>query len=229
LSAAAVGVFATSASAVPIGTLRVANCAGGGVTVTATSIDWLPPGGGTGCIETGTGTSVAYTAGTLLPGVTGTILDLVAPTPFPVLDFMVFAGHPNLHFDLNSVGPGVANLVCSVVLDPNQPACSAFPGSPFILAPTATGTSVTLSVFGTARDASPDTSTWLGAFTTQIAGITPAAIQSAIGQGGSVTSTHSGEFVVTANPVIPEPASMLLLGTGLLGTGLLRRRLGRRK
>ena len=49
----------TPASAAVIGHLDVANCAGGGVIVNATTIDFtLPVGGGNGCIQTGTGTNV---------------------------------------------------------------------------------------------------------------------------------------------------------------------------
>ena len=44
--------------ATPMGHLDVANCAGGGVTVNATTIVWTPPSGGGGCIKTGNGTSV---------------------------------------------------------------------------------------------------------------------------------------------------------------------------
>lgn len=223
-----VGVAAVEAA--PVGTLTTGICANGGVTVTANSIDWLlPAGGGNGCIQTGTTTNVTYTGGgPLLGGVLGTILDLTVATPFPVVDFMTFAGNPNLHFDLTLLGPGRTGAnatVCATVLDPNQPSCSVFAGSPFILAPTRTGTSVTLSASGIARDASGVSSTWEGAFTTQIASTTPAQIQTTINGGGSVTSTHSGEFRVSLNP-IPEPGTyaMLLSGGLLVGLSALRRR-----
>ena len=79
LAAFAVAFSAPRASATPIGNLETANCLGGGVTVTTTMIDWDGNGSGTGCIGTGLGTNLTYTGGgPLLPGVTGTLKDLVA-------------------------------------------------------------------------------------------------------------------------------------------------------
>jgi len=204
----------TPASAAVVGHLDIANCSGGGVTVTATTIDFtLPVGGPDGCINTGSGTIITYAGGALGPGVAGSILDLAAGGPPIVFDFMTFVGHPTLHFDLTQLGPGVVNTACATVLDPNLPSCSVVPGSPFILAPTETGTSVTLSARGLARDGTFPNSTWLGAFTTQIAGRTPDDIASTILGGGAVTSTNSGDFEVTIS-AIPEPGtiSMMLLG-----------------
>jgi hypothetical protein len=203
----------TGASGAVIGNLDIANCAGGGVVVTATTIDFtLPVGGGTGCIQTGQNTNVTYAGGTLLPGVQGTILDLVAGGGL-VPDFMTFVGNPLLHLDLAGIGPGVANTVCATVLDPNLPACSAVAGSPFILAPTSTGTSITLSAFGTARDGSLPTSNFIGAFTTQIAGVTPDAIRNTIATGGAINSTNSAAFVITLTGV-PEPSTISMAGLG---------------
>ena len=213
----------TNASAAVIGHLDLANCPGGGVIVTATAIDFtLPIGGGTGCIQTGAATNVTYSGGGPLgPAVTGVILDLTAGGG-TVLDFLTFTGNPNLHFDLTSIGPGVVNTTCAAALDPNLPSCSAVAGSPFILAPTLSGTSITLSAFGIARDLSLPSSRFLGAFTTQIAGRTPQDLKTAILGGGSITSTQSGDFVIT---MVPEPStiSMAALG-GLLVALAVRKR-----
>src|SRR6266542_3279634 len=66
-------------SAAPSGFLTLGNCGGDGVIVTATTIDWLPAGGGNGCTVTGFGTSVAYTGpATLGAGVSGSLKDLTS-------------------------------------------------------------------------------------------------------------------------------------------------------
>lgn len=212
----------TNASAAVIGHLDLANCPGGGVIVTATAIDFtLPVGGGNGCIQTGAATNVTYSGGTLGPATAGLILDLTAGGG-TVTDFLTFVGNPNLHFDLTSIGPGVVNTSCATTLDPNLPSCSVVPGSPFILAPTLSGTSITLSAFGIARDLSLPSSRFLGAFTTQIANKTPQDLKTTILNGGNITSTQSGDFIIT---MVPEPStiSMAALG-GLLVALAVRKR-----
>jgi len=204
--------FSTPAKADVAGIINVGTCAGGGMTITAATVDFtLPVGGGNGCIATGIGTNITYTGGgPLTSSVTGLVKDLSVPSG-TVLDFMTFTGNPNLHFDLTSLGPGVANTNCASLFV----ACSPSPGSPFVLTGTPTGTSLSLSASGVARDASGHSSTWSGVFTAQIPG-TAASIQTTLNGGGSVVGTYSGNFNVTA-PQVPEPTTILLLGTGLAG------------
>ncbi len=202
--------FSSLLSASVIGHLDVANCGSGGVTVTATTIDWLPAGGGTGCVLTGTNTNVTYSGGTLSPGATGVILDLPVG-PLPTANFMTFAAAPGLTFSLDTLGPAPGNTNCASLLVFQSCAVSAT--SPFALTLNPGGsTSVTLIATGTASDGTSPTSTWSGGFTTQISNKTPGQIQSAILANGSVTSTHSGDFVITLNSTVPEPASMILIG-----------------
>ncbi|MEO8130694.1 MAG: PEP-CTERM sorting domain-containing protein [Bryobacteraceae bacterium] len=204
----------TNASAGVIGHLDITNCGGGDVRVSATAIDFtLPVGGGTGCIITGGTTNVSYAGGTLGANVTGTILDLIlTPGNPPVPGFMTFNGTP-LNFTLLSLGPGVSNAACSAVLDPNMPSCSVGGTTPFILTPTSTGTSVTLSVFGTVSDGTLPISNFLGAFTTQISSTTPLSIANTILAGGTVVSTNSGAFDITLTGV-PEPGTLSMAALG---------------
>jgi hypothetical protein len=233
LLAVAVGVFTPAASATPMGILATANCPGGGVTVSASMIDWSPAGAG-GCTVTGDPTNVTHT-GTggpaLLPNVQGTIQDLTfGVTMLPVANFMTF---PGLSFTLTTIGPGPMNTTCAGLTAFQS--CAAFAGSPFglQLLPDNT-TSVVLPVTGTVTD-STGTSTWVGAFTQPVSDMTPAQLQSLICPGGvspctgggSKTTTYAGHFTITAGQtMVPEPATLssILLGGLLVAGGLFRRR-----
>jgi hypothetical protein len=221
---AAIGLFGISSSAMAsvIGSLNVANCSGGGVTVSATTIVWSPPtlGGTAGCINTGIGTSLTYSGGTLLPGATGNILDLTAGGG-AVNNFMTFLG-TTLDFVLTGLGPGSANTTCSGLAV--GASCSVAASSPFILTNVGNGnTAGSLSALGTIVDGGV-TSVWSGAFTTQV-NQTAAAIQTTELAGGSISSTQSGQFTVTA---VPEPGtvSILMLGSAVL-LGFSRLRFGK--
>ena len=199
LSVFAVLTFSSVLSASVIGTLDLANCSGGGVAVSATTIDWLPTGGGNGCIITGSTTNVNSSVGHLGTSVTGTILDLnVVSTPLPVANFITFSSLPGLTFTLDLLGPGPASTSCAAL--PLFAACTPFAGSPFALVNNGTGTAVVLTASGIASDGSLPPSTWAGAFTTQIPGQTAAQIQSTILAGGTITNTHSGSFTLTFVP-----------------------------
>ena len=222
-------------SATPVGFLTVGICSlpGAGVSISRTAIDWSPPtGGGSGCTVTGAGTLVSYTGGgPLVNAVTGTILDLVFGGG-AVLNFMTFFGNPNLHFDLLGIGPGPANTVCATTFDPNAPACSTEPGSPFKLSPNPVGTELSFAAFGIARDLGGD-SQWFGSYGLTFPGVTPAQMQAAIlsgttipgfCSGGICKTTYSGSFGVTGstNPV-PEPVSSVMLSGALIAIAALRR------
>jgi hypothetical protein len=224
VGAASFLLFSVPATATPMGHLDVANCAAGGVTVGPTTITWNPPQNGGGCIQTGDGTNIQYGAGsTLGSGVSGTILNLVAGV-LPVNSFMTFMGAAGLHFDLTGVGPGSGNVSCGTLTVGNS--CSAVAGSPFIL--TLVGinsTTVTLQAFGTVGDGFGPDSTWAGGFSQNISNMTPAAIQTAILGGGSVSSTYAGDFSLTIGAVgTPEPgtSSLFALGIGLVALSFVK-------
>ncbi len=212
LAALTLFIAAPGANAAPVGTLDIANCAGGGVRVTTTSIDWLLPlGPPNGCIVTGTSTAISFSGGTLGPGQTGSILDLTIGGG-TVPNFMTFGSAPSLHFDLTSLGPGACpggTILGSF--------CLSFDG---------TNTNVSLKAAGTAGDASASTSSWNGSFTTQFPNMTPAQIQAALVSQGFVQNTYSAGFSLTT---VPEPTTLgsMALGLMLIGAGAIRRRAAR--
>jgi hypothetical protein len=215
-----------------IGTLQLGSGADT-VTVSATNITWNGPFSVSG------GTTLTYNAGTPLPiSSTGTIMNLVAPTTFPVIDFLSFTAAPALFFDLSTIGPGSASTNCAAATHIGD-SCSAFAGSPFILTLTATGTTVELSGTGLATDSTPNVSKWIGQFQTTIttlstvpAGqiVTPLNIQNFFATpGAAIVSPYSGTFVATFTPV-PESSTlaMMFVGSGLILASVVRRRKQRR-
>jgi hypothetical protein len=134
---------------------------------------------------------------------------------------MTFSGHPLLHFDLTSIGPGPANTACPDTFNDADPICSIVAGSPFTVRPGTTGATVELAARGIARDGGPILSTWLGKFSANFAGQTPADLQQQFASVGFITSTHSGDFTVS---FIPEPSTwtLMLVGGGLVLLGRYR-------
>lgn len=221
LGALALCSLGPKAMATAVGTINEANCGGGGVTVGATTITWSPTGtvAGTGCIETGLGTSVTYSGGTLGTGVVGNIMNLTAGS-LPQDGFMTFEG-TTLDFVLNAlqVPSAPTNGTSCATLTAGQ-SCIVFAGSPFLLQDDTNGdTTVSLQAIGTIVDDGV-TSNWQGAFTTQLTQ-TPGSIQTTILDDGSISSTQSAQFTVSS---IPEPASVGMIGVGLLALGMIARK-----
>ena len=87
LSLSACCFFSASASATVMGILQLGVCAGGGFTISSTTIDFLPAGGGNGCV---------FVAGEVA-----------------VSNFITFPTLPVISFDLASLGPGSSDTNCS--------------------------------------------------------------------------------------------------------------------
>jgi len=208
--------FIPTASATAMGAFNEANCGGGGVTVSETQITWATVGPVSGCVITGLGTDVTYSGGTLLPGVTGSILSLSSGGSTPVDSFMTFQG-TTLDFVLDGfVTPSTTNgLNCSSTTTGQT--CVVFNGSPFLLTNLGSDTGVSLTAFGTVTDGLVVTE-WAGSFTTQL-NLTPGAIQTTENGGGSILSTESGQFNVT-----PEPASWTMMAGGLIALAMAAKR-----
>jgi hypothetical protein len=221
------------ASASAVGNFSEANCAGGGVTVSASSVTWLPTGSGgasTGCIQTGTATSpyLTWSGGTLTPGIVGYITNLVVGPP--INDFMVFtSGSNTLDFVLTGFTTpastyGVGATACAqATAGPAGSSCYEAANSPFLLTSNGSGsTAIALDVFGTVTDGGV-TSSWMGSFTTQL-NITPTNIYNIESQGGSVGSTQSGSFITVAPTGTPEPVTLPMIGGGLIALAMLARK-----
>jgi len=215
--------------AVPIsGTLTTAGSFG----LSATDIDFLPAGGGTGSFTVGPG---FQQTGSFVPlaGTAGTIKDLnvlFAPVGVPISlpDFMLFAADPNINFRLAFIPPGVfSSAQCGAIAAAGQ-TCTPFAGSPFNFTNTTASSSlVSFSVAGNVQNvATNEFSSFEGTFAAQFASLSYQQLLAVVNGGGTVTTSYVGTFVVGTQGTVPEPSALWLLCAGIVAVGLTRRRLG---
>jgi prepilin-type N-terminal cleavage/methylation domain-containing protein len=93
-------------------------------------------------------------------------------------------------------------------------------------APLYNSVAITLSAMGIARDGTTPTSNFIGAFTTQISGQTPQQLQIMAGSNLPITSTNSGDFIMSFTGV-PEPSTISMAALGGLLVALAARKRAR--
>jgi hypothetical protein len=235
VTVASLALLPTTASAAILGVLNIS----GTVTVGTSTIVWTPPGptAGTGVANVSAGACVGAgcppaTTGIFAPYFPSLFqcsncaieknLNLLSEpigTPFDLPNFETFysvpgydAGVSLLSFEANYITPCYSVASC----DPFPLGYTPFnffyiPGS---------GTLVTLSISGIVYD--PNNPgvfpagglPWSGSWTTQATGYTPYDIYHDIEVNGYFPASFSANKITVSAPAVPEPATLLLFGTG---------------